>query len=136
MKLHRLKWQGTKETAIGMFGTLRIIHPIVQYTSSYAVSESSLTSYFSSLSTVTIRGVILRSSSVSCSVGVYPNLSSARSDRYSPAAPQAMMPRPTPTRALEERFLYALLCDVLLVFPLRRECVRRVQKANMRCFLL
>lgn len=66
-------------------------------------------SYFPSCrSTAVSRGVHLRSCSLSSSEGTKPNFSSARSDVYRPARPQAMTPTPTPRRSFGERFLNVL----------------------------
>lgn len=54
-------------------------------------------------------GFIVSNSALSFSDGVKPNFSSARSDKYNPATPQASRPTPTPSLDFEERFLYALL---------------------------
>jgi len=61
-----------------------------------------------SLSTAWIFGVTLSRAALSCSVGVNPNFSSARSETANPMTPQAMTPRPTPTRVLEGSRRYDL----------------------------
>lgn len=62
----------------------------------------------SSLSTRWILGFIDSNSALSFAVGVKPYFSSARSDKYSPATPQASRPTPKPSLALKLRFWYAL----------------------------
>lgn len=61
------------------------------------------------LSTTLILGFIFSKAAFSFSDGVKPYFSSTRSDRNIPTVPQATRPTPTPSLALCERLLYALV---------------------------